>query len=105
MYISAVKQQCLVSAIVMSFPCKDAQTHGDDKVLQKKVSKLPILILILLSQKLFYVYQPKHNFLQIHNDWGKISPSKTTTGDSSRFASSPRTKITLPKVYNITYSS
>ena len=32
---------------------------------QKKVSKYPISILISVSQKPFYVYQVKHDFLQI----------------------------------------
>jgi hypothetical protein len=70
------------------FPREGAQTHSDnDEVRQKKKgSKLPILIFIPLSQKQFYVYQLKHEFfLQIHNGWGKISPSKTITRQPSLF--------------------
>jgi hypothetical protein len=65
---------------------EDAWTHGDDdEVIEKKVSKLPIFILIPLSQKVFYVYQLKHDFIQIHNGWGKFWPSKTMTGQPSLF--------------------
>jgi len=59
----------------------------------KKVPKVPILILTPVSQNPFYVYWPKHDFLQIHNGRAKIWPSKTTTKDSSRFASSPHPKL------------
>src|SRR5258705_8069992 len=50
----------------------------DEKEVQlkkKKVSKTPISILISVSQKPFYVYQVKHDFLQIHNGRAKFWPS------------------------------
>jgi hypothetical protein len=79
-------------------PVEDARTHDDDdQVRQKKVSKLPILILIPVSQNPFYVYQSKHDFLEIHNGRGKFWPSKGATKDSSRFASSPRLKLSVQK--------
>jgi len=61
------------------------------------MSKLPILILIPVSQNPFYVYQSKHDFLEIHNGRGKFWPSKGATKDSSRFASSPRLKLSVQK--------
>ena len=73
--------QCLVTFC--------AKTHGPTAMMtkssKKKVSKLPIFILIPLSQKVFYVYQLKHDFIQIHNGWGKFWPSKTMTGQPSLF--------------------
>ena len=52
---------------------------------QKKVSKYPISILISVSQKPFYVYQVKHDFLQIHNGRAKFWPSKMATIQPSGF--------------------
>ena len=68
------------------------QTHRPTamttKSVEKIVPKVTILILMPGSQNPFYVYWPKHDFLQIHNGRAKFWPSKTTTKDSSRFASS-----------------
>src|SRR5882762_325052 len=72
-------------------------TTTTTKSVKKKVSKLLILILIPVSQNPFYVYQSKHDFLEIHNGRGKFWPSKGATKDSSRFASSPRLKLSVQK--------
>jgi hypothetical protein len=64
----------------------DPWTHNDnDQVHQKKVQNIPILILIPVSQKQFYIYQPKHDFFEIHHGRGKIWPSKRATEEPSRF--------------------
>ena len=80
----------LIKGVFQCLVIFHVKAHGpwhsdDDKVCQKKGSKLPTLIFIPLFQKQFYVYQLKHEFLQIHNGWGKISPSKTTTRQPSLY--------------------
>ena len=68
---------------VLSFPHENADPQWRrQSASKKKVSKLPILILIPLSQKPFYVYQLKHEFLQIHNGWGKTPPNHNRTFQS-----------------------
>jgi hypothetical protein len=57
----------------------------NDLVLQKKVRKFAILILIPASQNPFYIYHPKHDFFEILDGTGKIWPSKRATEEPSRF--------------------
>jgi hypothetical protein len=51
--------------------------HGPSmtmKSIPKKVQKVHMLVLI--SEKQFYVYQLRHDFLQIHNGRGKFWPQQ-----------------------------